>query len=876
MDELIAEFLTETTESLDLIDNELVRFEQDSNNAKILGNVFRLVHTIKGTCGFLGLARLEALAHAAETLMGRYRDGAVVTQEGVSTILLSIDRIKSIIAGLEASGTEPEGSDRDLIERLEAIADEKAAAPEPKLPQPTSAVDQKVLDELEAAWQAAEGPEEPAAAAPQAGPNAAAPPQARREAAPRKGPEEGADEGARDGAAKSQSIRVSVETLERLMTQVSELVLTRNQLLEIARRHKESEFKAPLARLSNVTAELQEGVMKTRMQPIGNAWQKLPRIIRDLSKELGKEIELTLHGEDTELDRQVLELIKDPLTHMVRNAADHGLESPADRRTAGKSETGTVRLEAYHQGGHIIISISDDGRGLNPDRIRRKALDNGLASEAELDKMSEAQLFRFIFHPGFSTASSVTSVSGRGVGMDVVRTNIELIGGSIDLKSVLGRGSTFTIKIPLTLAIVSALIVDVTGERFAIPQINVLELVRTQTGSEHRIEKLKDAQVLRLRDKLLPLVHLGRLLGLSAAQPAEEANGFIVVMQVGSRVFGVLVDGVFQTEEIVVKPMASMLADIGAFSGNTILGDGNVILILDPNGLVGALGAEAADDEALAAEAAAVEAAAERRTLLVFRAGSADPKAVPLSLITRLEEIEASAIERSAGRHLVQYRGQLMPVFPVDGSAIAESSARQPVLVIAEGEHPVGLAVDAILDIVEEVLELEIVSDKPGRLGSAVIRGKATELVDVGYYVQLALGAEVRPSRAKASRRRVLLVDDSAFFRDLLAPTLEAAGYDVTVAAGADEALALLGERGCEILISDVDMPGRDGFQLAEAVRADARHEALPFIALASHTSAAQLDRGRKLGFHDFVGKFDRQGLVEALREIEHGYGAAA
>ncbi|WP_259219529.1 chemotaxis protein CheA, partial [Bradyrhizobium centrosematis] len=377
------------------------------------------------------------------------------------------------------------------------------------------------LDELERAFRetAIEAPAPvakveaapaPAAEAPAPAPAAkeAAKP-AKEKAAPKKSM---ADEGASEGdRIANQSIRVNVDTLEHLMTMVSELVLTRNQLLEISRRNEDTEFKVPLQRLSNVTAELQEGVMKTRMQPIGNAWQKLPRIVRDLSSELGKQIELEMHGADTELDRQVLDLIKDPLTHMVRNSADHGLETPAERLASGKGEQGTIRLSAYHEGGHIIICIADNGRGLNTEKIKAKAISSGLVTEAELEKMSEAQIHKFIFAPGFSTAAAITSVSGRGVGMDVVRTNIDQIGGTIDIKSVAGEGSSVTIKIPLTLAIVSALIVEAAGDRFAIPQLSVVELVRARANSEHRIERIKDTAVLRLRNKLLPLIHLKKL-----------------------------------------------------------------------------------------------------------------------------------------------------------------------------------------------------------------------------------------------------------------------------------------------------------------------------------------------------------------------------
>src|SRR5215212_3899510 len=443
MDDLLREFLTETGESLDTVDNQLVRFEQDPSDAKILDNIFRLVHTIKGTCGFLGLPRLEALAHAGETLMGKFRDGLPVTAEAVTLILSSIDRIKEILSGLEASEAEPEGTDQDLIAKLEEMAERgMSQMPEtnapPHVAQPVIASPSLVpqtlerplrpgevsLDELERAFRetAAEVAPQPAKqAVPAPEPRATA---AKDEKRPAKKTAVELETPEGDRVA-NQSIRVNVDALEHLMTMVSELVLTRNQLLEISRRNEDTEFKVPLQRLSNVTAELQEGVMKTRMQPIGNAWQKLPRIVRDLSGELGKQIELEMHGADTELDRQVLDLIKDPLTHMVRNSADHGLETPAERVAAGKAEQGTIRLSDYHEGGHIIICIADNGRGLNTERIKAKALSNGLVNEAELEKMTEAQIHKFIFAPGFSTAAAVTSVSGRGVGMDVVRTNID-------------------------------------------------------------------------------------------------------------------------------------------------------------------------------------------------------------------------------------------------------------------------------------------------------------------------------------------------------------------------------------------------------------------------------------------------------------------
>src|SRR5262245_45964248 len=857
MDELLRDFLTETNESIDVVDVELVRFEQEPNNAQILSRIFRLVHTIKGTCGFLNLPRLEALTHAAETLIGNFRDGAPVTGESVSLILATIDRIKVLLEELERNQAEQAGDDGDLIEQLAQAAAQVAGAAPAAAPK---------VEKQKAA------PAAPAAVA-EAAPTAAEasvsndskPARAKADGAPRSSEEGG------ESRVANQSIRVHVDTLEQLMTMVSELVLTRNQLLEIVRRHEDSEFKAPLQRLSNVTAELQEGVMKTRMQPIGNAWQKLPRIVRDLSNELGKPIELEMHGAETELDRQVLDLIKDPLTHMVRNSADHGIEEPARRQAAGKPEKGTIRLSAWHEGGHIIIEIADDGRGLDAQRIKAAAVARGLATEAEIEKMPDAQAFKFIFTPGFSTASQVTNVSGRGVGLDVVRANIDEIGGTIDVKTVPGRGTSFTIKIPLTLAIVSALIVEAAGDRFGIPQLAVVELVRVRANSEHRIERIKDAAVLRLRNKLLPLVTLKGMLKLAEAQD-ETVSAFIVVMQVGNQTFGVVVDAVFHTEEIVVKPMCSRLRNIALFGGNTILGDGSVIMIIDPNGLANAIGSSAAAQQAAenAREIEQRSEAASLESLLVFRAGSPQPKAVHLSLVTRLEEIDAKTIEGADGRLMVQYRGQLMPLVLVNEEVRIKDKGVQPLLVFADEGRSMGLVVDEIVDIVEERLRIELASQRPGVLGSAIVKGQATEVVDIAHYLPLAFEDWMAWAGGCSERTpvRVLLIDDAPFFRNMLAPVLKAAGYAVTSAASAKEALALF-EDGArfDIVVTDLDMPGMDGFDFTAAVKKDPRTAAMPVIGLSSLASPEAIERGRRVGLHDYVAKFDRQGLIAALKE---------
>ena len=924
MDDLLSEFLTETTESLEVIDGELVKFEQNPQDAEILGNIFRLVHTIKGTCGFLGLPRLESVAHAGENVLGKFRDGVLpVTPEAVSLILKCIDRIRELLGDLEETGEEPEGEDSALIAELNAMAEGKSAAaapapapapaPEPAAGSPSTnnfgaPVAAELLAEVEAAeaqgikaaseaqlaaeMEAERAAEQGGAPEPEAAPEPAPAPaaEAKVPAAPAaKKPPAAADDGkGKEPSVAQSSIRVNVDVLEDLMTLVSELVLTRNQLLQMVRGMDDNEFTVPLQRLSHITSDLQEGVMKTRMQPIGNAWAKLPRIVRDLSVESGKQIDLVMLGAETELDRQVLELIKDPLTHMVRNSADHGLETPAERSAVGKPEKGTITLNAFHEGGHIIIDISDDGKGLNMDRIKNKCIENGLLTESDIENLSDQQIQQYIFAAGFSTAEKVTSVSGRGVGMDVVRTNIEKIGGHIELKSVEGKGTTFLIKIPLTLAIVSALIVACEDERFAIPQISVLELVRTSSNSDQTIEMINESPVLRLRNRLLPLVSLRDLLKLRPEDEGEETNQeasaaavlqematgdevFIVVTQVGPNTFGIIVDRVFDTEEIVVKPVAPILRDIPFYSGNTILGDGSVIMILDPNGIASNVGDMDGEQDEGTKDAQA-SSSDERTSMLVFRAGGDELKAVPLALIARLEDVDMADVESSHGERMIQYRGQLMPLIPFDMMHQWKDEGRQPILVFTDNDRSMGLVVDEIVDIVEDRLKIELKADIPGLIGSAVIDGKATDIIDAGHFLTQAFadwfGSMDQAAQQEAGSKRVLLVDDSPFFRNLLTPMLSVAGWNVTTVETADAALAMRDNGAVfDVIISDIEMPGTDGFAFAKAVRGDQRWQNVPMVALSSHATDDNFQKGREAGFNDYVAKFDREALVTSLAQ---------
>jgi two-component system chemotaxis sensor kinase CheA len=870
MDDLLRDFVVETAENIDVVDNELVRFERDPNNKAIIAQIFRLVHTIKGTCGFLGLPRLEALTHAAETAIDRFRDGAPVTRPAVSLILSTIDRIKLIMAELDRVMAEPAGEDRDLIEALESLSAGTAgvaAEPAPKAAAvldaaPPPATDITVgtlvyqvlerelrpgevsLDELERAFRETEIDEAEFSLTTlaKAGLSHDAPARAEADEAP-----------AGESPLRGANIRVPIETLEHLMTMVSELVLTRNQLLEIERRDETNAFKAPLQRLSHVTAELQESVMKTRMQPIGNAWAKLPRLVRDLCEELGKDIDLQMAGAETEIDRQLLEMIKDPMLHMIRNAADHGVETPAERLKAGKPPKGRIRVAAAQEGGHITLTISDDGRGLDLARIRRKAASLGLISEADALRISDQQAAKFIFHPGFSTADKLTNISGRGVGMDVVRSNIDQIGGAIDVKTTDGHGTTVTIKIPLTLAIAAAVIVESAGQRFALPQMAVVELVRPGGNAEARIEHIHSAPVLRLRERLLPLLDLGQALGIKAEAPTEWSQAFIVVCQVGALAFGIVVDGVLQTEEIVVKPVSAHIRHLPCYSGATILGDGAVIMILDPNGLARNVGAvaEAHNDNAASAPALAAPGA-ESLAMLVFKAGPGGPKAVPLALVTRIEEIAVARVERVANGLIVQYRGRLMRLIGLSAETTLRREGAQPVLVFGRADAPIGLIVDEIIDIAQDVLDIGG-GARPGVLGTAIVRDKATEIIDVAYFVP-----ELHGERRRIERRRLLLMEPSDFLRAMLAPVLQAAGFHVQTVSSVSEAEAALAATPFAVLVANVE--DDKTFGLTAATK-----PGTICIGLASRATTKLLERAHEEGFADIVGAFDREGLMTSI-----------
>ncbi|MFP5228868.1 MAG: chemotaxis protein CheW, partial [Acidobacteriota bacterium] len=750
--ETIREFLIESHENLEHLDRNLVELEKNPQDAALLSGIFRTIHTIKGSCGFLAFSNLERLTHQAETVLSQLRDGKrALTPELVSLILETVDATRQVLASIEATGGEGDLRFDDLRERLRAAAEAKSdgkaegggekASPAPPAPQQQSQPAPEVVSPATATPAAMPAP----AAAPTAA-SAAPEPTERRSGKDRRqvaaANEE--EEGARAASAADANIRVGVGLLNKLMDLVGELVLTRNQILQFNAQREDPTLNATSQRLNLITSELQEGVMKTRMQPIGTVWHGLPRVVRDMAVSLGKQIQIRMEGEETELDRTIIEAIKDPLIHIVRNACDHGIEGPAVRTAAGKPAQGTMSLRAYHEGGQVNIEIADDGAGIDVARVKAKAVEKGFLRTEQAEKLSEREAMNLIFQPGFSTAAAVTRVSGRGVGMDVVKSNIEKIGGIVDVFSRPGEGTTIKIRIPLTLAIIPGLVIVSGGERFVIPQVSLLELIHLEAdSSDRRVEHVHGAPVYRRRGRLLPVVYLNQILGLKAAANAVAPS--MVVLQAEDQQFGLVVDSIHDTQEIVVKPLGKQLKGLTLYAGATIMGDGHVALILDVIGVGERSGIfSESRKQSRAAEAAKTEQEVERRRLLLFRAGSFERLAIPLALVARLEEFSRSELEHAAGGLVVQYRGGILPlvwlraVLEPDAAAEGEEADPVAVVVFQDGERSFGMIVDQIVDIVEEAVTIRQKSARRALLGSAVVSKRVTDFLDVAEVVKKA------------------------------------------------------------------------------------------------------------------------------------------
>ena len=777
IDEIVGEFLVESYENLDRFDEDLLALERDPTDTGVLDSIFRTIHTVKGTSGFFGFNQLEALTHVAENLLGKLREGeASVTEEIASALLSTGDSVRGILTTIEETGEEGTHDVSDLVATLQRLYDQTTGDVEAAEAADTPAADTP-------AEPTAEGgdADEDDTAGPRIGellvegghttPDHVAIAAAEQEFGDSRrigeilSEEGGVDEDVVESTARDQSrssgrsvadtsIRVDVGLLDELMNLVGELVLARNQIVQLVTQDQESEFTGASQRLNLITTELQEGVMKTRMQPIGNVWNKLPRVVRDLSLAVGKQVELEMIGQDTELDKTIIEAIKDPLTHLVRNAVDHGVESAERRAAAGKPEVGRLVLRAFHEGGQVNIEIADDGAGIDPEKVKAKAVANGIITAEQATRMPDREAWNLIFAAGFSTAEQVTNVSGRGVGMDVVRTNIERIGGTVDVHSELGTGTTFKVKIPLTLAIVPALVVSSGEHRYAIPQLSLLELVRLEgDAAREGIELVHGSPVHRRRGQLLPIVDLAGELATGDVPLTERETISIVVLHADGQQFGLVVDEIHDTQEIVVKPLGSHLKEASLFAGATIMGDGRVSLILDIVGIAQRARVlnEGRDRNKLADQVEAAAAGAERCTLLLVEVGEGRRAAIALSDVERLEEFAASDLEWSGSQEVVQYRDDILPLLRlgdalgVGGFGHAGTDEGINVVVHSIDGRSVGIVVGRILDIVEQEVRFDGGSGHSGLLGSAIVQDRVTDVVDINAVV-----AQNDPSRFAA------------------------------------------------------------------------------------------------------------------------------
>jgi two-component system chemotaxis sensor kinase CheA len=763
MDDLIKEFLVECNENLDRLDGELVKLEIDPSSQELLSSIFRTIHTIKGSCGFLGFAKLEKVAHVGESLLSRLRDGKLsLTPEFTSGLLAMVDAIRVMLGEIQT--TEQDGNETyaELIETLNSLqnqgqqtaSDAVSNAPLPK--------------EYSKKYQGSNPEENSAKSVPSASvstPAARLPPVLPEPPdALAAGPEESQmaqhpQDDSRSKNAVPETIRVDVHLLDRLMNLVGELVLTRNQITQFSARQSDPNLVSPAQQLNLLTSELQEEVMRTRMQPISNIFDKFPRVVRDVATTHGKQVVIEMEGKETELDRSLLEAIKDPLTHIVRNSVDHGIETPDQRVARGKRAEGHLKLRACHEGGQVLVEISDDGAGIDTARVKSKAIERGVITAQQAGRMSEGELLNLVFLPGFSTVEKVTNLSGRGVGMDVVKTNIDRVNGTVDLQSYPGQGTTIRIKIPLTLAIVRAVIIQSDGNRFAIPQVNIQELVRLEPDRVRtEIESVHGVPVYRMRGRLLPLVYLNEELKLAKQagnQAGQDEATNIVVLQANDHPFGLVVNEINDSEEIVVKPLSKQLRGLKIFAGATIMGDGKVALILDVVGLAqNANIFSEARDQALAEKTAETRKAqdqnqAEKQTFLLFAGPDDSRMALPLTTVARLEEFRAADVEKSGGEWVIQYRGKILPLIRLDvvleerrirlrhGSKTVEPDPLQ-VLVCNDEGRAIGIIVERILDIVEDRAEVKSPATREGILCAVVINDRVTELIDIPAIQRIA------------------------------------------------------------------------------------------------------------------------------------------
>ncbi|MCP3994100.1 MAG: response regulator [bacterium] len=886
-DPIVVEFTIESREHLADIENQLLAIEKagEDMDGELVNTVFRAVHSIKGAAGFLGFSTLGSLAHHLENALNLVRDQELVLDSRNTDVLLrASDTLRAMFDDVHQS------NDADIsahVAELQHIVDgvtngaEAEPAPLETADDAATSPDAAVVAEAELA-----------AVAPITNPTPETPPLpdiATPVGSPESPRERRALTSNADTSAQSDArIRVSVRLLDNLMNLAGELVLSRNQLVQKVSSDRTSGLDAVAARVDLVTSELQEAIMQTRMQRVGTVLGKFPRVVRDLTRQLGKQCELTVEGEEVELDRSIIEAIGDPLTHLIRNSVDHGIESPEQRLASGKPAMGTVVLRAYHQAGKVNISIRDDGAGIDVTKLKEKAVARGIVTLEQAAEMGEREAVRLIFHPGFSMARQVTDVSGRGVGMDVVRTNIEKLGGAVSIETEVGRGTTINVKLPLTLAIVPSLIVRCAGKRFAIPQTSIRELVRIKRKYvAASIERAKDAEVFRLRGELLPLVRLNTALGIgSDGETRLEDAVNIIVVEAGHLQYGLIVDGLHDSEEIVVKPLGRHVQGCQSLTGATILGDGQVALILDVTGI--AAHCELAlpeEDESGGHDTSSIDLVKETQTSLLFTNHPDEHFGVPMAAIARLERVSSDQIDRVGRLEVLQYRGASLPLLALETCIQAKArteTEKLNIVVFSVLQREVGLIVPRLVDIRQVGVEVDTVTFRePGVSGSVEIEGQAVRLLDLYELTKLAHPSWVpdtaAPTSASASlsaqpaggpeKPLVLVAEDSNFFRKQLTGFVEEAGY---VVVGCEDGLVawnVLRERGREfaLVITDIEMPNLDGCQLAQHIKEEPTLAHLPIIAVTSLVGEEDRQRGLESGIDDYQVKLDREQLMASI-----------
>ncbi len=898
MDEdILKDFLAESKENLERLDQEFVELEQEPDNAELIKSIFRTIHTIKGTSGFFGFTTLEGIAHFAEDILSKLRDGVAEVNEEITTVLLqSVDYIKAILASLEQTGKEPDdvvyldfivdlrnfaekvangsvgaandtapaeapesnagGENASKAEPVQETSEEKAA----DQPEDTKQEDNKEPETTGKAEEQKTAPKAPPA------------PKPKKRAPTTPAPTTHLTE---------THVRVDVHLLDKLMNLAGELVLSRNRMAQIATQLDDADLLTANQRMSLVVTELQEQIMKTRMQPVGNVFNKFPRIVRDLAKSAQKQIQLQIKGAETELDRSIIEVIKDPLTHMVRNSIDHGVEPPDIRVQKGKPQVGTLIMKAYHEGGQVIIEIQDDGAGMDPEKLREKAVEKGIISPDQATSLSDREALMLIFQPGFSTAEKVTNISGRGVGMDVVKTNIEKLGGTVELKSEVNVGTTVRIKIPLTLAIIPALIVRAAGQRYAIPQVNLVELVCLSPEAQKKdVQVIGNSEFYRLRGQILPLVRLKKILGagmeLASEQDEEDnkASMNIVVLNSGDRQFGLVVDAINDSEEIVVKPLGKHLKHISCYAGTTLMGDGRVALILDIVGIASTLNLRAEDslhETKMVAESRTAEE--ERQFLLLFSVDPSECFALPLALVNRLDKIPASRIEHVGSREVVQYRGKSMPVIRLENylpiSPLSEQEEYH-LIVFNFNNKDVAFLVSQIEDSVDIVIDVEEETFRQeGILGSAIIKDKTTLFIDIYQILQMYDPDFLRQEQdGSPINARILMAEDSAFYRNLLHSYISAEGYEIITAEDGQQAWELLQTEEVDLVMTDIEMPRMNGLKLAQKIRGNAKFEKLPILAVTSLSGEEDKNKAMEAGVDEYLPKLDRDQVLTAVKNL--------